>query len=267
MCGNVWKCVKFNTNNNNNTTHHLQDDDCLAELRIQLGTIFITNLVIDSPSALISTIIKRAQMRKKETTQENVSIIQLCSDESEAELNQSPAEKEYNLIEYESTFDDFDEVVIMYGYLLLFVIAFPLGPLIVVINNLLEVRLDAMKLNKFARRPLPRGAADIGVWSSILNIVSVMAIMTNVALVVFETDTCKLVYVYVCVFRVFVLLLLCVIHIHTSNKHTHNIHTQLRIMLILHNTTTQNTNTKHKHNTQTNTKHTQLKIMQILHDL
>lgn len=44
--------------------------------------------------------------------------------------------------------------VIQYGFVTLFVAAFPLAPLLALINNVFEVRLDAYKYTTQMRRPL-----------------------------------------------------------------------------------------------------------------
>ena len=47
---------------------------------------------------------------------------------------------------YDTTFDDYNEIVIQFGYVILFVSAFPLAPLFALVNNLIEIRTDAFKL-------------------------------------------------------------------------------------------------------------------------
>ena len=42
--------------------------------------------------------------------------------------------------------DEYLELAIQYGFITLFVAAFPLAPLFALINNALEVRLDAVKV-------------------------------------------------------------------------------------------------------------------------
>lgn len=71
--------------------------------------------------------------------------------------------------------------VIQFGFVTLFVSAFPLAPLFALINNLLEVRLDAYKFVVATRRPLPERARDPGVWLSIIDIISNAAVLTNVS--------------------------------------------------------------------------------------
>ena len=52
--------------------------------------------------------------------------------------------------------------VIQYDSMTLFVDAFPLGPLFALINNLLEIRLDAYKFIVVFQRPMAARAHDIG---------------------------------------------------------------------------------------------------------
>jgi len=152
-------------------------------------TIFIISIVVSNAIEILTPIINRARKRKAESSEKDLKWSQLFSADSIADKGKSDPEKQYELTEFESTFDDWDEIAIQYGYLSLFVCAFPLAPLLAVINNILESYLDSKKLCSYDRRPLPRGAADIGFWYVILQIVSWLAMVTNIALVVFETST------------------------------------------------------------------------------
>ena len=70
-------------------------------------------------------------------------------------------------------------MVVQFGFVTLFA-AFPLAPLFALCNNILEIRLDAIKLVTLWRRPLARKAQDIGIWSHILRGISVISVLTNV---------------------------------------------------------------------------------------
>ena len=48
--------------------------------------------------------------------------------------------------------------------------------------------MDATKLCEMTRRPEPKGAANIGTWYDIIDIVSYIAVVTNALIVCFETD-------------------------------------------------------------------------------
>lgn len=66
--------------------------------------------------------------------------------------------------------EDYAELAIQYGYVTLFVAAFPLAPLLAYISNIVEIRTDGWKLLHAFRRALPLGAQDIGSWMSILQV-------------------------------------------------------------------------------------------------
>ena len=71
--------------------------------------------------------------------------------------------------------------VIQFGFITLFVVAFPLGPLFAFLNNIIEIRIDAFKVLTQLKKPLPKRAQDIGIWLSILNAISKIGVITNVS--------------------------------------------------------------------------------------
>lgn len=52
--------------------------------------------------------------------------------------------------------------VIQFGMVTLFVASFPLAPLFALLNNIIEIRLDAKKYVTEVRRPIAAKAKDIG---------------------------------------------------------------------------------------------------------
>lgn len=52
--------------------------------------------------------------------------------------------------------------VLQFGFTTIFVAAFPLAPLLALLNNIIEIRLDAYKFVTQWRRPMPARATDIG---------------------------------------------------------------------------------------------------------
>lgn len=77
--------------------------------------------------------------------------------------------------------DEYLEMVIQYGFITLFVAAFPLAPFFALLNNIIEIRLDAYKYVTALRRPLAQRAQDIGAWANILQTVTYISIFTNVS--------------------------------------------------------------------------------------
>lgn len=83
------------------------------------------------------------------------------------------------------TFQDYAGAVIQYGYATMFISSFPLAVVMAVINNYVQLRIDAWKLCQEFRRPEPRSQEDIGSWYDILEVVSFCAVLTNSGIIAF----------------------------------------------------------------------------------
>lgn len=94
-------------------------------------------------------------------------------------------------------FYEYLEMVIQFGFITLFVASFPLAPLLALLNNMLEVRVDAWKFTTQFRRPVAAKAHSIGAWEEILNMIAVFSVVTNAFIVSFTSDMIpRLVYLY-----------------------------------------------------------------------
>ena len=73
-------------------------------------------------------------------------------------------ERDYDLIplSQHGLFFEYLELVIQYGFITIFVAALPLAPLFALLNNWVEIRLDAHKFVVVFRRPVSERAGDIG---------------------------------------------------------------------------------------------------------
>jgi len=157
-----------------------QIQNCLPELRIHLATIFIVMIVVNNFIELFIPYLKgKLAQRANALKPEEMA--------GKEDVKKSEPEEEFELEPYDSTIPDFDELIVQFGYVCMFVTAFPLTPLLALLSNIVEVFIDSNKLCKFARRPEPRGAANIGTWYDILTTVSFIAVFTNCAIVCFET--------------------------------------------------------------------------------
>ncbi|XP_060031852.1 anoctamin-9 isoform X2 [Erinaceus europaeus] len=87
-----------------------------------------------------------------------------------------------------SLFDEFMEMMIQYGFTTIFVAAFPLAPLLAFFSNLVETRLDAIKMLRLQRCLVPRKAKDIGTWLQVLEIIGVLAVIANGMVIAFTSD-------------------------------------------------------------------------------
>ncbi|XP_011165233.1 anoctamin-4 isoform X2 [Solenopsis invicta] len=85
-------------------------------------------------------------------------------------------------------FDEYLEMILQYGFVTLFVAAFPLAPLFALLNNIAEIRLDAYKMVSEARRPLAERVEDIGAWFGILRGVTYVAVVSNAFVIAYTSD-------------------------------------------------------------------------------
>lgn len=92
------------------------------------------------------------------------------------------AAREGEMETYEETYDDYLEMFIQFGYVVLFSSVYPAAAFWAVFNNVLEIRADAFKLCVIYQRPISKRVKDIGAWQRTFEIVGAMSIMTNCGL-------------------------------------------------------------------------------------
>lgn len=85
-------------------------------------------------------------------------------------------------------FEEYIEMVIQYGFVVIFVAAFPLAPFFALLNNVVEIRLDAYKLVTQYKRPNALKAQDIGVWYNILQTITYIAVISNAVIIAWTSD-------------------------------------------------------------------------------
>ena len=87
--------------------------------------------------------------------------------------------------------------VLQFGFITIFVAAFPLAPLFALLNNWVEIRLDAQKFVCETRRAVAERAENIGIWFKIMEMLAQLAVISNAFLIAFTSDFIqKLVYRY-----------------------------------------------------------------------
>ncbi|KAF5362451.1 hypothetical protein D9756_002731 [Leucocoprinus leucothites] len=84
---------------------------------------------------------------------------------------------EYNL------FEDYNEMVIQFGYVVLWATIWPLAGVMALINNVFELQSDAFKLTVHHRRPIPTRTDTVGPWLDALTFLTWLGALTNSALV------------------------------------------------------------------------------------
>ncbi|XP_073246444.1 anoctamin-4-like isoform X2 [Porites lutea] len=98
--------------------------------------------------------------------------------------------KDYNLstLEDHYLFWDYLEIVLQYGFVTMFLAAFPLAPIFALINAVAEIRVDAINMVSYHRRPPVGRAEDIGAWYSVLEAVTIAAVLMNAFVLAFTSE-------------------------------------------------------------------------------
>jgi Calcium-activated chloride channel len=97
------------------------------------------------------------------------------------------------LAEYDvllGTLTDYAAIVIQYGYMVLFVGAFPLSPTLALVSSYIQIRIDGWRLCQAHRRPQPKTAEDMGVWQEMIEIISFLGVVYNYGLIYFTSHYC-----------------------------------------------------------------------------
>lgn len=115
---------------------------------------------------------------------DDLNIPQLPRDDVRIEQNRT----ESTLLEYNSTYDDYLEMYIQFGYVVLFISISPFAPIFAFINNLIEIRIDAYKLCCVYRRPFAKRAKNTGAWLLAFEAMIVMSIITNCGILYMQPE-------------------------------------------------------------------------------
>ncbi|XP_069888820.1 anoctamin-5 isoform X2 [Dipodomys merriami] len=158
---------------------------CLVELTTQLTIIMIGRQVFGNINEAIYPLAFNWWRRRKARTN------------SEKLYSRWEQDHDLQTFGHLGLFYEYLETVIQFGFVTLFVASFPLAPLLALINNIVEIRVDAWKLTTQYRRPVAAKAHSIGVWQDILHAMAVLSVATNAFIVAFTSDIIpRLVYYY-----------------------------------------------------------------------
>ncbi|XP_041636715.1 anoctamin-2b isoform X2 [Cheilinus undulatus] len=163
---------------------------CLIELCIQLSIIMLGKQLIQNNIFEIGI----PKLKKLVRT-----IKDKGSAETEVEDERPPKQwnLDYALAPFEGLTPEYMEMIIQFGFVSLFVASFPLAPLFALLNNVIEIRLDAKKFVTELRRPVAVRAKDIGIWYNILSGMGKFSVIINAFVISFTSDFIpRLVYQY-----------------------------------------------------------------------
>ncbi|XP_077492339.1 anoctamin-4-like [Amblyomma americanum] len=155
---------------------------CLYEVSVQLAIVMVGKQVVNNIQEFAQLLVMnrwRSWQRKRMTR-------------GSANMNGALArwEDDYVLTPWRtmSLFDEYLEMAVQFGFVTLFVAAFPLAPLFALLNNIVEIRLDAYKYTSQLRRPLAERVSNIGAWQVIVKGVSIFAVVCNAFQIAYTSD-------------------------------------------------------------------------------
>ncbi|XP_074831712.1 anoctamin-7-like isoform X4 [Carettochelys insculpta] len=151
---------------------------CLIELAQQLFIIMVGKQIASNVQEFVVPKLKAWRQQRKLARVRGT------------QLGQEPPrwEEDYELITCEGLFEEYLEMVLQFGFITIFVAAFPLAPLFALLNNWVEIRLDAQKFVCEYRRPVAYRTQDIGVWFLILEVLAQISVIVNAFLIAFTSD-------------------------------------------------------------------------------
>ncbi|XP_010609910.1 anoctamin-2 [Fukomys damarensis] len=164
---------------------------CLMELCIQLSIIMLGKQLIQNNIFEIGVPKLKKLFRKlKDETEPG---------EADPEHSKPPEQwdLDYSLEPYTGLTPEYMEMIIQFGFVTLFVASFPLAPVFALLNNVIEVRLDAKKFITELRRPDAVRTKDIGIWFDILSGIGKFSVIINAFVIAVTSDFIpRLVYQY-----------------------------------------------------------------------
>ncbi|XP_037315209.1 anoctamin-7 [Pungitius pungitius] len=172
---------------------------CLIELAQELLVIMVGKQLINNAQEFIWPKL-RCWWQKRQSSHRPKLVRDKEGDEERTEVQEEevfPWETDYQLLVCEGLFSEYLEMVIQFGFITIFVAACPLAPLFALVNNWVEIRLDAQKFVTEYRRPVGERAQDIGIWFPILQVIAHVAVLSNAFLIAFTSSFLpRLYYIY-----------------------------------------------------------------------
>uniref|UniRef100_A0A4W5R0L9 Anoctamin n=1 Tax=Hucho hucho TaxID=62062 RepID=A0A4W5R0L9_9TELE len=76
-------------------------------------------------------------------------------------------------------FAEYIELLLKFGYLSLFSCVYPFTAVLLLLNNVTEIRGDAYKICKLFRKPFSAPVSNMGVWQTAFEVLGFVSVMSN----------------------------------------------------------------------------------------
>ncbi|GAB1601591.1 hypothetical protein Ahia01_000437500, partial [Argonauta hians] len=170
------------------------EGSCMSQLSIQVMVLMLTKPIPKFLKDVVTPQVKKVwqQVNIRRSVSSKVNNIEngIGTEEGESKrmaLESRIRDDEQKPVLENFTLEEFTEKMIQYGYLMLFAASFPLAPLIALITNFIDVRVDAKRLLWVYRRPIAFISQDIGMWYPILRFINTVGVISNAFLIAFTS--------------------------------------------------------------------------------
>uniref|UniRef100_A0A8D2NZ39 Anoctamin n=1 Tax=Zosterops lateralis melanops TaxID=1220523 RepID=A0A8D2NZ39_ZOSLA len=156
---------------------------CLMELCIQLSIIMLGKQLIQNN--LFEIGIPKLKKLLRKLKDERTVLKEMDTNQSK---DPQQWDLDYILEPFTGLTPEYMEMIIQFGFVTLFVASFPLAPVFALLNNVIEVRLDAKKFVTELRRPDTVREKDIGIWYNILSAIGKLSVIINAFVIAITSD-------------------------------------------------------------------------------
>ncbi|XP_056138107.1 anoctamin-10 [Lampris incognitus] len=139
----------------------------LPLLRKRLASLLIVTQLLNQVTELVIPVLVDRLISKPHRT------------EKEDDPEEDKLRKQQKLPAFPGLFAEYIELLVQFGYFSLFSCVYPLTAVLLLINNLTEIRSDAYKLCKLFRKPFSAPVAGLGVWQTAFEVLSFVSVISN----------------------------------------------------------------------------------------
>lgn len=87
-----------------------------------------------------------------------------------------------------SRVEGYNELIIEYGWIVLFAPAFPAAGLFSLLSNAIQFKTEKDGIKRFNRRCVPTSAIDIGSWLQYFETISTLGIINGACMIIFTSE-------------------------------------------------------------------------------
>lgn len=82
----------------------------------------------------------------------------------------------------------YNELLIEYGWIVLFAPAFPIAGLLALLSNAIQFKTEKDSIKRFVKRGIPTSAMNIGSWLEYFELISTLGIINGACLIIFTSE-------------------------------------------------------------------------------